>query len=281
MSETLKVAYWNMLDSIPPQDEGHLLDYYHALHKVYRPDVLFLTECRGTIVNELAPQQYAVDFEPSIFLKNKPNDTDVTPKDDGPRRGAAEGLAVVSRADLHTTISREQSWTGAPLDNGSRFDERQLVRVQVPFGGAQIALYASHIFHPHHLHHPSYNTTRIRQWRLLRERLAAEELPFAWFADTNTTLASTVQDRLKRAETGAVLLDHTGNIPQQTWTRINFFTRLLGVRLTDLLYLDRAAVSEDLLSHAKLQTLPVKIGRAVNPSDHRPIMMTITAPAQK
>jgi hypothetical protein len=57
MSETLKVAYWNMLDSIPPQEEGLLLDYYHAIHDVYQPDVLFLTECRRAIVNELAPNR--------------------------------------------------------------------------------------------------------------------------------------------------------------------------------------------------------------------------------
>ncbi len=134
-----------------------------------------------------------------------------------------------------------------------------LVRVLVPFGGAQIALYASHIFHPHHPHHPSFNITRIKQWRLLRERLVAEEHPYAWFADTNTALATTVQGRLHRADTGAVLLDHTGNIPQQTWTRVDFITRALGVRLSDLLYLDRAAVSEGLLPHAKLQTLPSRL----------------------
>ena len=264
MSESLRVMYHNVLSD--PGHEAQQIEYFHALQEEYTPDVMFLTEQRESLVSELAPQKYHVDFSPAIC----------------DRRHGWEGIAVVSRLPKEqTTITREQSWIGEPILNYLRHDARELVRVEVPTEVGRRALYVGHIFHPHHLHYPMFGITRPHQWRHLRNRLANEPLPYAFFADTNTLSARAVERGLQPSRTRAVLLPHNGEGSQRTWRPVgpvtDYMRRRLGIDIRDVLYLDRCAVREDLVMHASLETVPTVVNGVKNPSDHRPILYTESA----
>lgn len=264
MSESLRVMYHNVLSD--PGHEAEQLAYFHALQDAYEPDVLFLTELRSGLVSELAPEKYHVDYAHAI-------------KD---RRHGWEGIGIVTRFhEDEVKITREQSWNGEPIRNYLRYDARELVRIEVPTAFGRIALYAGHIFHPHHLHYPVFGVTRPHQWRHLRNRLANEPLPFAWFADTNTLSARAVNRGLQPLRTKAQLLPHDGEGPQRTWRPVgpvtDFLRHHLAIDVPDVLYLDRAAVRSDLATRTQLETIPTFVDGVKNPSDHRPIMLTIAS----
>lgn len=263
MSESLSVIYHNVL-----ADRGHEAEqiaYYRAMQKEYEPEITFLTEFRAALKYTLSIKDHTVDYRSAI--------------DD--RRHGQEGIAVVSRLkpdEMH--ITREQSWDGEPIKNRLRHDARELVRVELPRVSGGLALYAGHIFHPHHLHYPVFGVSRPKQWQHLRKTLASEPLPSAYLADTNTFFAASVRRALHKDAGDAILLPHTGHGPQRTWRPIGPMTRklcaLTGSNMPDILYLDRAAASRDLAPHVTLETLPPCIDGAYNPSDHRPIMLRIT-----
>lgn len=264
MSSTVKIAYWNALAK--KNIEAEQIDYYHALQEEYEPDILFITECREPLASELTPYKYGgVDYSPCI-------------KD---RRHGWEGIAVITRFALdQNSIRREQSWYGNPIKNKLRYDARELVCVKTPTDKGPIDAMAGHIIHPHHLlQHPSFNLTRPKQWRFLRDKLIAEERSFVWLADTNTLFRRSVNTGLEPSRTGAVLLPHTGEGNQRTWRPIGPVTgtlqKITGIEIGEVLTLDRAAVSSDLAEHSDLTTLPNVIAGVVNPSDHRAILLSI------
>ena len=240
-----RIVYWNCLAQ---SNNAAKIDYIDAIQSEYDPDIIMLTEAPVDLEDALAARYNTLDMGRSI-------------------KGPAgwEGLVVASSEHL-LKIERTTPWPIIELS--SRYDAREIVVFDVPIQSGVLAVRATHVTHPHHLHHPSLNFRRPIEWQENAKEIQGineEGKHFAWFADTNTFLASTVRRKLKLEHNNGVLLDHEGG---RTWQRASW--------QPDTLYLDRCAVSKSLKQGgARLITLQRTIGGVICPSDHRPILLQL------
>lgn len=229
--------------------------YLDSLLKSHRPDIVGITEFNEAAIDDgllkIAQKYgYSIDYESAISYENK-----------------FEGILVLSLEK--TVITRMAPWPEIKkVFLGKRWDHRQVVRCE--YNG--FAVYFGHITHPHE--HPRLSARRSTEWKYHRENLAAEPLPYAWFADTNTTLARTVKQRLGNV----VLLEHD----KRTWGYRPVRDYLFGpvkikatqMQFSRLLYLDRCAVRPDVKDSVTFTVLPPVSNEIVCPSDHLPILLS-------
>jgi hypothetical protein len=247
-----KVLYWNCLMTSPHSERFAYLD---SLLEAHQPDIVGITEFNETALDDglqaIAHKYgYDVDYENAISYENE-----------------FEGILVLSLGK--TAITRMAPWPEITKKFlGKRWDHRQVVRCE--YNG--FAVYFGHITHPHE--HPRLSARRTIEWKHHRENLENEPLPYAWFADTNTTLARTVKQRLGNV----ALLEHDkrtwGYRPVRDYALGPVKIRATQKQFSRLLYLDRCAVRPDVKDDVTFTVLPPVSNGIVCPSDHLPILLS-------
>lgn len=235
-----------------PQEER--LAYLEEILTMYQPDLVGITEFKESALDKdfsalSSKFGYAIDFEPAISYE-----------------GDWEGIVVLAKGK--TKITRLSPWPKITKRLfGARADHRQAVRCE----RNGFTVYFGHITHPHE--HPRLSARRTEEWAQYRAMLEKEKNPYAWFADTNTTLARTVQKRLG----DVALLGHD----RRTWGYRPVKDRTIGpiniqatrIQFSRALYLDRCAVRPDLARLVSLTVIPSVFNGQKCPSDHLPILM--------
>lgn len=240
---------------VSPEQER--LDYLQELLNEYKPDIVGLTEFRES--SSMSPQfqaladkhGFTIDFESSIEFN-----------------GEREGILVMHLGQA--AVTRSTPWPAVTLKSrfGTRWDRRQAVRCELQ----GFAVHFGHVTHPHES--VQLSRRRTAEWQAYRKILHDEPLPFAWFADTNTTLARTVQKRLGNV----ALLLHD----RPTWGFRPMKDRRIGAvqfrastwQTPRILHLDRCAVRPDLADAVQFKVVPPIVNDTVCPSDHLPLFFS-------